>query len=669
MNRERIIQALSLLCVILGLASSMALTPQISAEAGRSQLAYTVSAEEGDPPEVALGVALGAFKGLFVNVLWIRAQALKEEGKFYDANEVARTITKLTPRFPRVWSFHAWNLAYNISVATKTPQERWDWVQAGIRLLRDEGIPKNPAAMILYKELSWIYVHKIQGFTDDANHYYKRNVAREWTIVMGAPPNDPRAEDPDVQRYYREQVERGLPNELAVAVAKRQTSTNRRLAMIDRIARAADTRDALFKRDEHCEELVTRIEEEAGLELGFDLLRYVELLRAQIFAQMNLPDLSVPLPDTQRNLVIEELLMDEKYTAAWGEVLSHTRKRLLVDEYHMELPRMMRYTQVYGPIDWRHPAAHALYWAVTGVEKGSVRENIETFDITNTDRMVLHAVQELFRWGDVQYDILTDSYIAMYNLEYVDVYGEVIEVLEERASFFEQRENRAHRMYGSGYENHLRDVVRLYYRMGETALAQYYFNRLRSWKGLNVNADAFLLEDLSLPLSEFVKLDLAERLGSPQVVEQEINGALRDAFVRGILRGKPEVYSAQVAYASQVHKVYFQKQNVATPEGGDSRMGSFFERRFVDVVGNSLARVLINGGLGGVQAAELWRRCPLGLQQAAYDPLMERGAGVIPQINRFFPEPPGMERYRQIRAEMSADDGYNRLTNLRTEQQ
>ena len=84
---------------------------------------------------------------------------------------------------------------------------------------------------------------------------------------------------------------------------------------------------------------------------------------------------------------------------------------------------------------------------------------------------------------------------------------------------------------------------------------------------------------------------------------------------------------------------------------------------------NSLARTLVEGGLGGIQAAELWRRAPLGLQQAAYDPLVERGSRVIPDINRFFPEPPGMERYRQLRQQMEAGDGYLRLLDLRTEQQ
>ena len=58
MNRDRVIQIIALLAVVFGLAASATLTPRISAEAGRAQLAYTVSATEGDPPEVALGVAM-----------------------------------------------------------------------------------------------------------------------------------------------------------------------------------------------------------------------------------------------------------------------------------------------------------------------------------------------------------------------------------------------------------------------------------------------------------------------------------------------------------------------------------------------------------------------------------------------------------------------------------
>jgi len=378
--------------------------------------------------------------------------------------------------------------------------------------------------------------------------------------------------------------------------------------------------------------------------------------------------LQINLNEDQRNRVIEDLLAEEKYRQAWPEVLAHARRRLLVDEYHMEIPRMMRYTAEFGPIDWRHPASHALYWAATGVEKGSTRRNVEDFDFTNTDRMVLHAVQELFRWGDVQYDVLTGSYLAMYNLNFVDVYGETVELLQDRATRFDQKD-RPYSLYSAGYENHMRDVIRLYYRMGETALAQLYFERLRNWDGFNVNRDRYLKNELSMPLADFVKIDLENRMTSPQVVEQEMIGALHDAYIRGILRNQPDVYAAQLSYASRIHQNFMFEQNLDTPAGGGSRMGDYFAKRFVDIAGAALARTLVSGNLGFIQAAQLWKKCPTGLQQAAWDTLVSRAEGNIPDFRRLFPEPPAMERYRQLRQQMSAGDSDLRLLDLKTEQQ
>src|SRR5690606_9111775 len=160
MQRATRTQLIAAGVMVLALAASGVLAVGLSASAGRHRLIYTDQATEGDPPQVGLGIAMGAFRGLFVNFLWIRANQLKEDGRFYEAIDLARAITKLQPRFPQVWVFHAWNMAYNISVSTQTPEERWQWVQAGIRLLRDQGIPANPNDMLIHKELAWIFLHK-----------------------------------------------------------------------------------------------------------------------------------------------------------------------------------------------------------------------------------------------------------------------------------------------------------------------------------------------------------------------------------------------------------------------------------------------------------------------------------------------------------------------------
>ena len=128
--RDRWIQIVCAVMLALCVGGSTVVAPAVTAEAARAQLTYTDEANAADPPEVAVGIAMGAFRGLFVNYLWLRANKLKEEGKYYEAIELSNAITRLQPRFPRVWAFHAWNMAYNISVATQTAQERWQWVTA-----------------------------------------------------------------------------------------------------------------------------------------------------------------------------------------------------------------------------------------------------------------------------------------------------------------------------------------------------------------------------------------------------------------------------------------------------------------------------------------------------------------------------------------------------------
>ncbi len=153
------------------------------------QLTYNPDVTENMPADMALLYAsLGSFRGLAINYLWMRATELKEAGKFYEAMELSRMITKLNPRFTEVWVFHSWNMAFNISVATHTERERWMWVRAGLELLRDEGIPANPKATGLYRQLAWTYMFKVGGFTDDMHWYYKRQLARHWHELLGAPP-------------------------------------------------------------------------------------------------------------------------------------------------------------------------------------------------------------------------------------------------------------------------------------------------------------------------------------------------------------------------------------------------------------------------------------------------------------------------------------------------
>jgi hypothetical protein len=143
------------------------------------------------PPILAFTtVALGGFRGLIANTLWIRTTELQEDGKYFEAVQLADWITKLQPHFTTVWVHQAWNMAYNISVKFPEPEDRWLWVQRGIELLRDEGMRYNPHEVMMYRELGWIFQHKMGAYLDDAHLTYKARWAQRMEeVIPGGRPD------------------------------------------------------------------------------------------------------------------------------------------------------------------------------------------------------------------------------------------------------------------------------------------------------------------------------------------------------------------------------------------------------------------------------------------------------------------------------------------------
>ena len=122
-------------------------------------------------------VVLGGFRGLIADVLWLRATLLQEEARFFELAQLAEWITQLEPSCTQIWAYHAWNMSYNISVMMSDDEDRWRWVNNGVRLLRDKGIPANPEDPQIYCELGWLYQHKIGKNMDPAHRTFKMKLA------------------------------------------------------------------------------------------------------------------------------------------------------------------------------------------------------------------------------------------------------------------------------------------------------------------------------------------------------------------------------------------------------------------------------------------------------------------------------------------------------------
>lgn len=150
----------------------------------------SASATEELPPSIAfVNVGLGAFKGIFSDILWLKALSLQEQGKYFEMGKIAFWITKLNPQFTGATTFLSWNMAYNISIMFANPEDKWKWIQNAINVLR-EAITYNPGAPELYKELAWIYLNKIGDVFDSGNLYYKTQIAFEMERITGKNPTD-----------------------------------------------------------------------------------------------------------------------------------------------------------------------------------------------------------------------------------------------------------------------------------------------------------------------------------------------------------------------------------------------------------------------------------------------------------------------------------------------
>lgn len=123
---------------------------------------------------------IGGLRSIAAEIVWFRADRLQEEGRYVELAQLSNMLTFLEPHTPEVWSHTAWNLAYNVSIMMPTEEDRWRWVEAAIRLLRDSGLKLNPNSPEICRELAWLFEIKIGTDVDTAAHVYRE----KWRAIV-----------------------------------------------------------------------------------------------------------------------------------------------------------------------------------------------------------------------------------------------------------------------------------------------------------------------------------------------------------------------------------------------------------------------------------------------------------------------------------------------------
>ena len=263
---------------------------------------------ENAPPLISfVSVALGSFRGVLADFLWLRINELQMEKKYYEMYQLSTWIAGLQPHFSGAIAHLAWNMAYNVSVTCSSHKDRWRWVRKGIELLRDQAIQNNPSDPQLYRELAWIYVHKIGNVMDEANIYYKTRMAMTYMKIFGSA-------DPDWDKFEK------VPKKFSL--------------LLKNINLSEKQFKSILKKSE---------------------ISSYKQLTSQFKKNPTLPQ---KLKNNLNNIQSENLEL-------------FLRVNLLRKVYKLEPKIILQINKKYGKLDWRLPSSHAIYWSYKGIKEAS----------------------------------------------------------------------------------------------------------------------------------------------------------------------------------------------------------------------------------------------------------------------------------------------------------
>ncbi len=633
-RNERVVQLAALLIGAVAIALAGWLLPGLNSERKARGFVIDPDTIKGLPPEVILARQTGALRGYLIVRLSERSTRFKEQGKSYDAAQTASWICRLLPNFPAVWSHHAWDQAYNISVQRYSPEERWKWVSNGIRLLRDEGIPYNPKAIKLYKELAWLYYHKIGDRLDDHHLFYKRELAVEMERVLGPPPTALSADDV--------------------------------LAAFKPIADAPGDVESLVQQDPQVQQLVEQLR---ALDLRPDKV-LLEFVARNLRTQLQLSSLLKEPPQNAAEQLRQKriaLLTDEQLRPAVDRLLACVRSKVLREEFKLDPNRMYECMEEFGPFDWRSPFAIGLYWSWLGdiVTVGHIRTSNDANDSMNTVRNIFFCLGNLVQQGKLVLEPNWERPNAsaldpMPDLRYVDrlhraflEYGEA--QFKDDPEF---RPNTAGPNYKAGHVNFIESAIALLYLSGESgniAKAEEYLDYLRKF---NPEPDGRTIQSrYMVPLKEFVMKDLLTRLDTYKMALPAIGNTLGLAIV---LAGQDQVAeaTARVKTAGEMWEYYMKDLK-----------SDRIDRRKMDplpyLYADAAKAFLSADGVDIIYQVRAWEKLQRPLaealpewegpttQQIIYDDLRDyfvaRCEAHDPplDVSKAFPEPAGMDDYRQ----------------------
>lgn len=576
---------------------------------------------EGLPPDIALMTKLGTLRAVAIDVAFIRLEDLKNENRFFELMQLSDWLCKLAPTYATVWSYSAWNMSYNISVCQYGDDARWLWVNNGIDNLRTKGIVYNPKSITLYKELSWIFIHKIGDKLDDSHLAYKAELAVEMERIFGEPPLV--LEEAEALDAFREIVD-----------APRNLND-----WID------DT-----------PEVKRLVEALAAVELSPDesLLNFVaEHMRTYSNVEQFVVEDEIE-PSTDLKSRRKKILSDPANIPQVDALCSAVRSDILRDpsKYNMDLDYMLELMEEYGPLDWRSPYAHSLYWASLGDKLTKGVKNIDEADSMNAVRFIFFALESLSRNGKIILEPnFEDPGVSFINPQPDTSY--IRHMHEAYLKFGKEQfgddprfiEGTAGPNYSTGHENFLMRAIRQLYLAGgkknQEEAKEYYFY-LRNYD-LDENGMRKVMYEKTFKafIEDRFKESLDTQAGATVFVQAFLLRSMKEAAVGQVGR-------SLMSFAEAKKWWKFYMRDVETDRNARRKLQPLGVMRR-----DAALSFMQFPGFSAQNKSRVWRSLDLETRKSIYDealPIIEQQcAAHVPPFDPFkvMPTPPGMAEHRK----------------------
>lgn len=473
--------------------------------------------------------ALFVFRSLAIDYLWIRAENLKQQGQYFDAQYLARAICALQPNLASIWDFQGWNMVYNISVCMPTGSERWEWVRSGIEMLRDSGLKYNPRSLKIHWSIAYFFQHKIGAISDDYHRYYKTILAYEMARL--------------VTPCYVELNTRGTYQDMEAMAA-------------------LPTRFEQLLEDKEVAELV-----KALIEADEQIKNTDDLLDALVLLRISAPD--------KYSEKFNGLIRSSVDNPALWSIDRFSRARQLRSVWKLEPKVMHELNTKYGPVDfvnsgkrkaldWRTPWAQSIYWADRGMQFRDQDWSRSEDNVSRLDRMIYQSLQQLYHYGNVKiYQFRPETVftsdeadrevfdtqqleLQLFNSQDLEMFLVAYQATIDLEKSYEGTDEQPPHGMDIFRRNLVSNAIESMYLSGYMEYAQKYFKMLQEDKPDE--------PDYQVTLEEFVRNSMKERIKdiTPHNASQYVISLLSNAYYQ-LAIGEEDTALVRQEWAQQIY--------------------------------------------------------------------------------------------------------------------